>query len=1326
MIDRFIKNWILLSFLLLVGFTVVFTGMKDVKAATPSEWQAEYFDNENFNGTPITKSQKELNLDWGSSSPDANIPADYFSVRFKKQIDFEGGVYRLVGEVDDLVKVYIDNKLIYEITSAGHREIDKFVEIPNGNHEVRIEYTEITGGAKLSLDFVKTNEWIGQYYSNVDLKGSPVIKTHEKLNFDWGSNSPDSGIPVNNFSARFEKTLNFEGGVYHLVGKVDDLVKVYIDNKLVYQINRVGNHNIDEFIELPKGNHQVRVEYAEYTGGAKLSLDFVKSNGWIAKYYDNVNLQGSPVIKEHDNLDLDWKHDSPHSTIPVNNFSAKLEKLLNFEGGVYRLAGEVDDRIKVYIDNKLVYEINKAGHHQLDKLVEIPKGNHQVRVEYVELTGGAKLSLDFVKPNGWVAKYYDNVNLQGSPVIKEHDNLNLDWKHNSPHSTIPVNNFSARLEKEFSFVGGEYHLVGQVDDKVKVYIDNKLVYEVNKVGHHQLNKVVEIPSGNHQVRVEYVEYTGAAKLSLDFVKSSGWLAKYYDNVEFQGTPIYDSHKSLNFNWSGESPQSSIPKDNFSAEFEKELDFEGGVYSLVGESDDLVKVYIDNKLVYDINKPGHHKYDKLVEISKGSHQIRVEYVELTGGARVSLDFVKPTGWVAKYYDNVNLQGSPVIMEHSNLNLDWKHGSPYSTIPVNNFSAKLEKMLSFEGGVYRLAGEVDDRIKVYIDNKLVYEINKAGHHQLDKLVEIPKGSHQVRVEYVELTGGAKLSLDFVKPTGWVAKYYDNVNLQGSPVIKEHDNLDLDWEHDSPHSTIPVNNFSAKLEKGLNFEGGVYRLVGQSDDLIKIYIDNRLVYEITDAGNHKFSELIEVAKGNHQIRVEFVELTGGAKLSLDFEKPDGWVAKYYDNVNLQGSPIIKEHGNLNFDWKYDSPHSSIPKSNFSAELEKELNFEGGLYHLIGSVDDLAKVYIDDKLVYEVNEAGSHKVDEYIEIARGSRKVRVEYVEYTGAANLSLDFKKLQGIVKEYLSTRYSISLNDMVNKQIQVNAQIDPGTYDTYIRSDGLVNIKNGVGIVNGKNWRLREGPGTNYWHVATVSSTDKSPYSLRILNEVKGNDGYIWYEVGYYGWQNAKADPLQTRLDPNNYRDRDSFEYLQFLRLSGTTGLDVREVNDTVLSGKGILSNRASAFIQAGKEYNINEAYLLAHALLETGNGSSTLASGVGIIVEGGNPRLAGSNEKPDVYVYNMYGINAKDSCPLECGALYAYEQGWDTPDKAIIGGAYFIAEGYILAGQDTLYEMRWNPKSPGTHQYASDIGWAVKQTRMISNVYSQLNNYKLVFDVPVFN
>lgn len=296
------------------------------------------------------------------------------------------------------------------------------------------------------------------------------------------------------------------------------------------------------------------------------------------------------------------------------------------------------------------------------------------------------------------------------------------------------------------------------------------------------------------------------------------------------------------------------------------------------------------------------------------------------------------------------------------------------------------------------------------------------------------------------------------------------------------------------------------------------------------------------------------------------------------------------------------------------------------------------------------------------------------------------------------------------YHLSLSDMIKIQSALLPQTDK-KYDTYISSDALTLTSTTSGKVNGSGWNVRGGAGTNYWVVGQVNNQD----TLQILAKVKDSAGNYWYKVTYNKtWVNASPDDIAYYLNPDNFVNS-SVDSLQFLKLSAPASIDATEVNSRILAGKGSLQGMASAFISAGNTYGINEIYLISHALLETGNGTSRLANGVQF------------NNKT---VYNMYGIGAIDSNPVESGAQYAYNAGWFTPEAAIIGGAQFIAKGYIDAGQDTLYKMRWNPDSTAangtaSHQYATDIGWAEKQVNVINNLYSLLDSYKLILEIPQY-
>lgn len=160
---------------------------------------------------------------------------------------------------------------------------------------------------------------------------------------------------------------------------------------------------------------------------------------------------------------------------------------------------------------------------------------------------------------------------------------------------------------------------------------------------------------------------------------------------------------------------------------------------------------------------------------------------------------------------------------------------------------------------------------------------------------------------------------------------------------------------------------------------------------------------------------------------------------------------------------------------------------------------------------------------------------------------------------------------------------------------------------------------------------------------------------------------------------------------------FIRLDKMTNIDADKAN-RLLEGKGILENTGEYFVEAEQEFKVNAVYLIAHAMIETGNGKSELAKGI---------------EVEDKKYYNFFGIGAFDHAAVKEGSSFAKKGDWSSVQKAIKGGAKFIRENYMDNGQNTLYKMRWNPEAPGTHLYATDIHWADSIARNMESFYKTL-------------
>lgn len=251
-------------------------------------------------------------------------------------------------------------------------------------------------------------------------------------------------------------------------------------------------------------------------------------------------------------------------------------------------------------------------------------------------------------------------------------------------------------------------------------------------------------------------------------------------------------------------------------------------------------------------------------------------------------------------------------------------------------------------------------------------------------------------------------------------------------------------------------------------------------------------------------------------------------------------------------------------------------------------------------------------------------------------------------------------------------------------------------------------------------------ATVTVTVEKGVESESGNVTQGGVTYVAYDMSLaemaakqmpttpkYSDGNGLKSADETRvamyLDPNEF-SQGAYKY-QFMDLSHYSGIS-RERLAQFLNGKGVLSGKADVFIEAAKRYNVSELYLVAHACLETGYGTSNLATGI---------------EYNGTRVYNMFGIGAYDSNADLTGAKMAYSQGWTTPEAAIDGGAKWISENYVNAKsrQNTLYKMRWNPDKPGEHLYAGDVAWAVSQAIIMSDIAEHFADASIAYEVPVY-
>lgn len=131
--------------------------------------------------------------------------------------------------------------------------------------------------ASPSAIMAQEDAWLGSYWNNDSLAGPPVlVRWDPAIDFYWKGLSPDTSIPVDHFSARWTRTVNFNAGTYEFRATMDDGMRVWVDGKLIINDWNEGKERTDVAqVQLSNGPHELRVDYFELGGTAVAGFTWV-------------------------------------------------------------------------------------------------------------------------------------------------------------------------------------------------------------------------------------------------------------------------------------------------------------------------------------------------------------------------------------------------------------------------------------------------------------------------------------------------------------------------------------------------------------------------------------------------------------------------------------------------------------------------------------------------------------------------------------------------------------------------------------------------------------------------------------------------------------------------------------------------------------------------------------------------------------------------------------------------------------------------------------------------------------------------------------------
>ena len=253
------------------------------------------------------------------------------------------------------------------------------------------------------------------------------------------------------------------------------------------------------------------------------------------------------------------------------------------------------------------------------------------------------------------------------------------------------------------------------------------------------------------------------------------------------------------------------------------------------------------------------------------------------------------------------------------------------------------------------------------------------------------------------------------------------------------------------------------------------------------------------------------------------------------------------------------------------------------------------------------------------------------------------------------------------------------------------------------------------------------ISYIQSSNPIYLSLDSGSYNPSTNTYYQKEAG--GWYAANKATVAYYMDPRNFLDE--INVFMFENLGYNASYQTKEVVSNIFSGTDLLQY-ADYFMQAATYdgNNISPVSLAARARQE-------------VVLPGGklSDSANGKGKLNGVVYYNFYNIGAFSSCanPIECALDFAkgydenytsYNRPWTTPEKSILNGAKYIADGFINEGQNTLYFQRYNVTSKNTysHQYMTNVAAPLSEAVSSYNAYNSIGklNSQIEFLIPVYN
>lgn len=252
-----------------------------------------------------------------------------------------------------------------------------------------------------------------------------------------------------------------------------------------------------------------------------------------------------------------------------------------------------------------------------------------------------------------------------------------------------------------------------------------------------------------------------------------------------------------------------------------------------------------------------------------------------------------------------------------------------------------------------------------------------------------------------------------------------------------------------------------------------------------------------------------------------------------------------------------------------------------------------------------------------------------------------------------------------------------------------------------------------WEIVSEEAKNRIKLVETNYKGKSWWSMDIGSYDWANSKYIFMYSDK--WTGAAKQVIAYYMDPRNFLNVS--DIFMFLKQGYERNIENEAGVRKIVSGTFLNTEEYIRIIMSAANQTGVSPYFIASTIIQE-QGS------------GGNSQLISGNVPGYEGYYNFFNVGASGSNVVANGLQRAKNEGWNSREASIVGGAKFYAGNYFEAGQDTYYYKDFNVLNPNRlwHQYAQGVYDAYSKGRLLNkgNVYTDNTSQTLVFRIPVYS